>query len=521
MESLSDHQLRAFSKFYNTSPERLRAGLEAEELFASRPDLSVSALRELSRNGELAESYPNLADLIPNLSDGEISRWRENGHSLQLLRVKEWPDAGARLRQLQQMLAEEDEFRTRYPAAYRVLQGAMTGASNTSSLYLPSFGLRLARFATWPYSVSPDALCPSSPADAYSLLIARDRPEDPPVDQTFLGLDSRYLLSVLHAIFSRQEVWERVILDPRIHPEDDPLLEGLDAPGRSPVRLTDLRLAVTLQPKVLKSALVKALQPLKGCVTASRVVEWKQQMLGAYTQLPEYGFANSAIGTIAVSFAAAAMFLFIDFDSPSMKEAFPHRLAIQISSLAEVIRKLARGFDRAADDLERVLAYRQANRPTQLESTIYRALCLHRMDWELENIALDTGMTPYRSSSSAPGKGTRGWKRQTLEKIFRGKEIENGRFPRAAAIFANRHNTSIRQKARLAYSTYVKELGCENKDSIRLAYKEDHYRGFERRTWHPVGRALRINMYSATGLEVAHAYVQLGSCIENDISLHP
>jgi hypothetical protein len=256
MASLSDHQIRAFAKYYGASPERLRAGLEAEELFANRPDLSVSAIRELlSRNGELAESYPNFAGLIPNLSDGEIKRWREGGDSLRLLRVEEWPDAGARLRQLQQLLAEEDEFRTRYPAAYRVLQGDMAGASKTSSLYLPSFGVRLALYVSWTYSARPSALWPGSPADAYSLLIGRDRPEDPPVDQTFWQLDSRYLLSVLHAIFSRQEVWEQVVLPPLIHSEDDPLPEGLDAPGRFPVRLTDLRLAVTIQPKVLKSAL--------------------------------------------------------------------------------------------------------------------------------------------------------------------------------------------------------------------------------------------------------------------------
>jgi hypothetical protein len=194
MTSLSDHQIRAFAKFYGVSPDRLRAGLEAEELFGNRPDLSVSAIRELSRNGELAENYPNLANLIPNLSDGEINRWRENGDSLQPLRVEEWPDAGARLRQLQQMLEKEDEFRTRYPAAYRVLQEDMAGASKTSSLYLPSFGIRLARYASWTYSAHPGGLWPGSPADAYSLLIARDRPEDPPVDQTFWQLDARYLL---------------------------------------------------------------------------------------------------------------------------------------------------------------------------------------------------------------------------------------------------------------------------------------------------------------------------------------
>ena len=185
IESLSDHQLRAFSKFYGTSLERLRAGLEAEELFASRPELSVCAIRELSSNGELAESYPNLANLIPNLSDGEINRCRENGYSLQLLHAKAWPDAGARLRQLRQLLAVEDEFRTRYPAAYRVLQGDMAGASKTSSLYLPSFGVRLARYASWSYIAHPGGLWPDSPADAYSLLIPRARPEDPSVDQTF------------------------------------------------------------------------------------------------------------------------------------------------------------------------------------------------------------------------------------------------------------------------------------------------------------------------------------------------
>jgi hypothetical protein len=260
---------------------------------------------------------------------------------------------------------------------------------------------------------------------------------------------------------------------------------------------------------------------LKGDVTASRVVEWKRQTLEAYAELPDYGFENSAVGTIAVSFAAAAMLLFIDFDSPTMKKALPHRLAIQISSLAEVIRKLARSFDGAADDLEKILTSRQANRPTQLESAFYRALCLHRMGWELEDIARDTGMTPYRSSSSAPGKGTRDWKRRTLAKIDKGKKVEDERYPRAAAIFANSHDDFIRQKARLAYSTYAKRLGGGDKESIRLAYKGDHYRGFERRTWFPVGRALRINMYSATGLEVAHAYVQLGSCIEHDIPPNP
>src|SRR4051812_12768486 len=120
MRSLSDHQLRALSKFYGTSPERLLACQEAEELFANQSDLSVSTVRKLSKNGELAKNYPTFANLIPNLSDGEIDLWCEDGNTWRLLRVEEWSDAGARLRQLKQLLSNEDEFRTRYPAAYRV-----------------------------------------------------------------------------------------------------------------------------------------------------------------------------------------------------------------------------------------------------------------------------------------------------------------------------------------------------------------------------------------------------------------
>jgi hypothetical protein len=55
---------QTFAKYYGVSAEHLRAGLEADELFAIRPGLSLSAIRELlTRNGELAEVYPDLADL--------------------------------------------------------------------------------------------------------------------------------------------------------------------------------------------------------------------------------------------------------------------------------------------------------------------------------------------------------------------------------------------------------------------------------------------------------------------------
>lgn len=515
MEILPENMAKAWSKMCGVSVERVHAAWEAERLRDLFPKLSVATLRRACQDSEFSKHSTALRELFSSMSDAEIRAYWEDGNPNRLFFVREPEDAGLRLRQLQSLLGGEAEFRTRYPAAHRALFGDASGVSRVSSLYLPSFDVRIPRrkakpFVAWSKSGR-------HPWDSYSHLIDWWRPEDPAVDQGFWRLDSDYIGSLLIELFYRDEVKERFWGNTLGLISDDNLLESLGAPKKpSDVRITDLRLAFDHRPKDLLTRLVPVLGTLGNPVTTENVARWKRKTLENPAKLTEYGFPDAGRGTMAVSFAAAALLLFIDLDMPGIEGMKASRLAQQISYLAETIRELAGGINDAVARMEQILANRAPGRQARRKREHYMALCLYRMGYELSDIAIRQGINPYESSKV---QGTRDWKAKITNKIRAGKSIESSRYPRAAAIFTHADNLNVREKAQAAYEAYADEYG--DAGAARLCYAEDHGIGFHRQGWFRVCKSVRVDPYARTGLEVAHAYVQLGFCLADDRELLP
>jgi len=237
-------------------------------------------------------------------------------------------------------------------------------------------------------------------------------------------------------------------------------------------------------------------------MTAERVVEWKHQIMGNRGEdeldhcWEEFGDQlRRRFRAFTVSFAAAALFLFMDLDMPDVRDEKPYRLAEQISELAKIIKSLMRDLDDKTQELEKLVGNRSAGRQSRRENQAYRALCYWRYGHNPEAIARWLGITPY---SSKMGKGTRNWKTKLKGILTRGEEIENKRYPRAAAIFANyKDSPHIRRKAHRAYRAHL----------VMTKRFPGHPPIYE------VGRKIRVNFQKWRGQEVIQAYVQLGSCL--------
>jgi hypothetical protein len=207
-------------------------------------------------------------------------------------------------------------------------------------------------------------------------------------------------------------------------------------------------------------------------------------------------FDNEDEGIAAVSFAAAALWLFLDLAMPDVRRAKSFRLAEQIEALATVLRKLNRSLTQATIDLGNVLDNRAAGRQPELPRNNYVALRNYRRGYrDLRKTAEWLGLTPYSSKS---GRGTRDWKARVKSKLRQGVAFEEEHYPRAAAIFANRENPVIRRKARRTYRKYMVESG-----------RNDGYCG-----WSVLGYLAGVGKgQTQRGRELSYAYLQLGSCI--------
>lgn len=204
-----------------------------------------------------------------------------------------------------------------------------------------------------------------------------------------------------------------------------------------------------------------------------------------------------------MSFAAAALWLFLDLDMRGVEGTSSYRLAEQIESLAATLRKLTRHLKSSTEELGKLVA----NRPTGAEPEIpynnYQALRHYRMGrFDLRGAAEWLGITPY---SSRTGKGTRDWKARVKQRLREGKKFEDENFPRAAAIFANRDHPLIRYKARRAYRGYLIETG-------RTAFARYGTIAY----WARLNRA-----ETKRGIEIISAYIHLGSCILQGIDPEP
>jgi hypothetical protein len=219
----------------------------------------------------------------------------------------------------------------------------------------------------------------------------------------------------------------------------------------------------------------------------------------AQTELLERQFGDEEAGIGAVSFSAAALLLFVDLDTLGLMDASSRRVAEHVESLAGVVRDLLENLNRATVRLEAITANRPAGRQREIEGNDYTALCKYRMGRGLRDTAEWLEITPY---SSKTGRGTRDWKARVKKRLRNGKRIEDERYPRAAAIFAHRYNPHVRRKARRAYRRYLVEKGRSG-DLFRFA-------GF--------GYFIRTgSAQTQRSFEVTYAYVQLGSCIMQNI----
>jgi hypothetical protein len=469
-------------------------------------------------------------------------------------------DAAGRLRMLQQMLQSEEEFEARYPEAFEVLypRNSYTGRpiAERRGLHLPSFGVRILNNWVLPRIEEPFR---TGGADAFTLTTFWQKPlrgyeAGPKTD----ALEYDDLHGILLAILGRVE--RDRIGDPGFMFKPEEPVDGVRSPQKCPIRLTDLRLAGDLKPGALKSGLAKAFQLLHTPSSAPHVVLWKTRLLGVdglspradatvrfLSQIPvnEFppdllavrnellkfmrssprerlgAFANSETslvdmrpeilkqcfgdmreGIAAVSFAAAAMWLFLDLKVPGIRNAKPYRLAELVESLAEILRKLLGSSELRAKELGYLLTNKPVGRHPNLPANDYLALCKYRMGWDLRSIAEWLEINPY---SSQTGVGTRDWKRRVGNRLRRGKDFEDQHYPRASAIFALSDNPIIRAKARRTYRGYLLERGRYG------ACMFWHLRYWSRTT----------SWQTERGQELISAYLQLGSCVLQKIDPIP
>src|SRR5215207_2734645 len=524
MEDMSEPLERRLAELDELfGPERDAYGDSYRERL--REDEEVSArIRERFERGKASGKFPALSDFLSNLSAKEKEEFFKTGGVKAELPYSLVPeDVGVRFRQLHKLLAFKPEFMTRYPEAHSILLSHRAQRTEHGGLPLPSFGVHILRHEPTPRSFAPQG---AIPGDAYSATYGR-KPEmgHPPADQSVWPVDAGLLRGVLLAILSREEFTERIFP----FPEDRDLFEGVEAPQKSAVRLTDLRWATILESEESEQFLLHALRSLQRPITAERIVEWKHRIIGNKAEDepdPSWEeFANSPgtqdnkgahqtkvppakapdeepvsprIKTAMVSFAAAALFLFMDLDMPGVRDMEPYRLTEQIRRLARIIHRLMMDLSDREQELEKLLSNRAAGRQPRHESHSYHALRNWRYGHSEEDIARSMGITPYNSKT---GKGTRDWKAKLNRILLEGKEIENEHYPRAAAIFANyRDSPHIRRKAREAYYTYTYE-----EQTTRMP------RYFPRQE---VGRRIRVNHQTLRGLEIIEAYILLGSCLE-------
>ena len=459
-------------------------------------------------------------------------------------------DVAGRFRALQDLLWNQPEFETRFPAAFEVLFPSAARRRERAGLYLPSFDVRVLN--NWTYPHVADGSWPGG-ADAFTS-VSRWWQKDWRLHEANHNINMpQYddLQGVLLAILGREEYGERVGLSAPWYLADD--VEGVRRPEHTPIRLTDLRLTKVLaQPDRLKSSLKPVLDLLHRPVSTEHVVLWKLRVLGselswgsghAWTsakhlaripaeEVPEdvseqvreardwYGrgerfepprpgrgateiksdllvqqFGDEMDGVATVSFAAAALWLLLDLDVPGVERASSYRLSELIESLASLIRKAARRLGRSTADLGKLIANRSSGNRLELPGNNHLALQQYRMGLRnLEETAEWLGITPY---SSRTGKGTRNWKSRVKQRLREGKEFEDSNYPRAAAIFANSDHPAVRRKARRAYRGYRYEVGRMGSCPFYL-----------------LGHWARVSApETKRGKEIAWAYAQLGSCI--------
>ena len=404
-----------------------------------------------------------IKDLM-GLSVEEVKRLKKAGrfyHRFPYFEVERPVSPETRLGRLRDLLADEVEFEARYPGAFGLLAPRFDAKRG---LPLPSFGGRIAksdpRESVVPAGWSQDRKSPQDSGDAFSATFAGRAPWHAGVKgvrRDYAPVDVGYLRGVLLAVLGREEYAERVA------PEDrsEAARGRLGAPARSPVRLTDLRLGTAPEMedlKELKAELRPLFDSLERPISPEGVLKWKWDLLWVDEEARGRRSEDAETTIVRVSFAAAALLLFLDFRMPDVEGASSFRLAEHAGELADIVRKLSKSLNANARKLDRLLSYRPTNRPPDPGNVAYDALVAYRMGEEPSEVAKGLGISPYKSSPSALGcsdyGGTREWKDMLAEKLARGAAIERQAFPLAAAVLGHRDKLRVVAKARSAYDAY-------------------------------------------------------------------
>ena len=456
-------------------------------------------------------------------------------------------DVAGRFRALQDLLHHKGEFEARFPAAFEILFPRVVRRRERLGLYLPSFDVRILNNWVHPHVRGQSSV---EGADAHSS-VSRWWQKDwrlHEANRSIGALPFDDLQGILLAILSREESGERV--DPFMLGYRAGDVEGVQGPEESFIRLTDLRLAELVQPDTTKQALKPLLDLLHRPLSSQHVVMWKLYLLGSelkdhlqfsesvakhLAQVPVHEmpedvasyvaeltelharennlfsavfrpvhtksglliqrFGSEESGIAAVSFTAAALWLFLDLDMPGVEGASSYRLAEQVESLASIICGLTQRLRRSTEDLDKLIANRSSGNRPELPGNNHLALQQYRMGHRnLRQIAEWLGITPY---SSRTGRGTRDWKARVKKRLIAGNEFEKQNYPRAAAIFAHREHPAVRRKACRAYRGYLLEKG---------RYGSSRF--------FSLGHWARTNAAETKrGREIVWAYCQLGSCI--------
>jgi hypothetical protein len=275
---------------------------------------------------------------------------------------------------------------------------------------------------------------------------------------------------------------------------------------------------MNLKPDTLEVGLRPVLERLTRPITVEHVVQWKRGMVRVLTSSEadplQDGFKHGPHGAAAVSFAAAALLLFIDLNMPSLENTTSYRLAEQIKTLASIIRQLEEDLRGSAAKLQQLLANRSAGKPGHMKGDYYFALRAYRLGADRQEIARWFGINPYNDEV---GKGTKSWKKKLWEAMNEGAIVERDRFPLAASIFAVKANPYVQNKAREAYQVYSQYPLPADYGQAQRADKDE----FKTLLYALIGKTIRVNSQRSRGLQVIEAYCQLGSCLDRDIPPFP
>ncbi len=398
-------------------------------------------------------------------------------------------------------------------------------------LRLPSFGINIPRSNPSAMAVpagwgTADLAVDSG--DAFSVSYLHHlKGEASTADRKFEGMDPAFLRRVLLLILDGEEYGAvRDHYDARLPFEVEAEASGEEEVPQSPfatrsekpeavaqVRITDLRLAKDLAPKVLERELKSALPDLPVPVTADGVKRWKHETLRKPTGMRTAAelaqnkkwYEEEVERIASVSFAAAALCLFLDLGMADVGEANRDGLADRIRDLAEVVRDLTIYLDKSVDGLSKLLGTGKGGRPPDPDIKHYAALVFYRMGHPAFRIALRIGLSPvipeeWREIGVYDDEphGNKNWKSKLRRAIEKGIEVERAKFPVATEVFARGEDEAVKQRALRAYREYRQGHGW-----VRVADYLPHLHDGD-------------DLFSPRneGEQRLNALTQLGCCIE-------